>query len=134
MNMTKAIFEKFLNWAKLKFNIHIGPDVPFYFREREIWWASLGANIGYEEEGKNDNFERPILILKKFNRFMLWGVPLTSKNKTSRYYYQFEYKGKKFSAILSQLRVISSKRLLRKVWTLSEPDFNGVKDGIKKLL
>lgn len=132
--MTKEILEKFINWAKLKFHIHMGSDIAFYFREREIWWANLGANVGYEEEGKNENFERPILILKKFNRFMLWAIPLTSKNKTGKYYYQFEYKGEKFSAILSQLRVISSKRLSRKVWTLSEKDFNAIKTAIKAWL
>jgi hypothetical protein len=32
----------------------------FYFREKEIWWACLGANIGFEQNGKNENFERPI--------------------------------------------------------------------------
>jgi len=39
--MTKEIFEKFINWAKFKFNI-----------------------------------------------FILWAIPLTSKNKTGKYYYQ----------------------------------------------
>lgn len=65
---------------------------------------------------------------------MLWAIPLTSKNKIGKYYYQFEYKGQKFSAILSQLRVISSKRLLRKVWTLSEKDFKSIKTAIKEFL
>ncbi|MFA5871014.1 MAG: hypothetical protein WC842_03995 [Candidatus Paceibacterota bacterium] len=31
---------------------------------REIWWCSLGVNIGSEEDGKNELFERPVLILK----------------------------------------------------------------------
>lgn len=130
----KEVLEKFLNWARLKFVIHTKPEITFYFREREIWWANLGANIGYEEEGKNDNFERPILVFKKFNRFILWAVPLTSKNKDGKYYYQIEYKGQKFSIILSQLRVISSKRLSRKVRTISEKDFYKIKKAIKELI
>ncbi len=132
--MTKEIFEKFIHWAKLKFSIHIGSDISFYFREREIWWASLGTNIGYEEEGKNESFERPILVIKKFNRFILWAIPITSKNTTGKYYYQFDYKGEKFSAILSQLRVLSSKRLSRKVRTLSGKDFNRIRTAIKELI
>jgi len=132
--MTKEILNKFIEWARLKFHIHTKSEISFYFREREIWWASLGANIGYEEEGKNDNFERPVLVLKKFNRFILWAVPLTSKVKTGKYYYQFEYKGNRFSAILSQLRVISSKRLSRKIRTLSESDFNRIRALIKELI
>ncbi len=63
-----VVIKKFIAWTKLKIKIYISERV-IYFREGEIWWASLGANIGYEEDGKNENFERPILIFKKFNQF-----------------------------------------------------------------
>lgn len=132
--MTREILSKFVEWTKLKFRIHIAEDIDFYFKEREIWWASLGANIGFEEDGKNEKFERPILILKKFNREMLWALPLTSKDKTGKYYYQFEHKGEKYSVILSQLRTISSKRLSRKIRKFPESDFEKVKDRIKRLI
>jgi len=59
---------QFIAWSKLKVRLHIKPDNGVYFREREIWWASLGANIGYEQDGKHENFERPVLVLKKFSR------------------------------------------------------------------
>jgi hypothetical protein len=39
-----------------------------YIKEREIWWCSAGLNIGDEQNGKNFNFERPFIIIKKFNR------------------------------------------------------------------
>lgn len=35
------------------------------FYEREIWWCSLGVNIGFEQDGTNDLFERPVLVIKK---------------------------------------------------------------------
>ncbi len=53
----------------------------FFYHEREIWWTSIGLNIGVETDGKNDSFERPVLIIKKFNKDMFWGIPLTSHKK-----------------------------------------------------
>ena len=35
---------------------------PLYFRDGEIWWARLGVNIGYEMDGKNSNFARPVTV------------------------------------------------------------------------
>ena len=130
-----SYLEEFVDWARLKIRIHISEsNQDVYFKEREIWWVSLGINIGFEQDGKNNSFERPVLILKKFNKNVLWILPLTSKDKTGNYYYQFEYNEQKYSIILSQLRLISSKRLLRKVRTFPEEDFKKVKTEIKNLL
>lgn len=135
MSIETTIVEKFIAWTKLKIRIHtaIGHNA-VYFREREIWWCSLGANIGYEQSGNNDNFERPVLILKKFNKSLLWALPLTSQEKSGQYYYKISYTGRNYFIILSQIRTISSKRLLRKVRTLSLVDFLQVKNSIKAFL
>ena len=127
------MLELFVKWTKLKIRLHVS-DRDIRFREREIWWCSLGKNIGYEQDGKNEMFERPILILKKFNNDIFWGLPFTSQEKTGKYYYQCLYKGKKFIAILSQLRLVSSKRLLRRIRTLSKSNFTEVKKCIKNFL
>ena len=50
-------------------------------RQREIWWCSISINIGVEEDGKNNLYERPILVVRKFNRRHFMGVPLTTKIK-----------------------------------------------------
>ena len=39
----------------------------FFFHEKEVWWSALGVNIGVEMDGKNENFERPVLVLRKIN-------------------------------------------------------------------
>jgi mRNA interferase MazF len=106
----------------------------FYFKEREIWWCALGVNIGYEQDGKNDNFERPILILKIFNKEVLWMVPLTSKAQDEKYYYKFKYKDGEYSVILSQVRLISSKRLLRKIGSFPGKDFKKVRELITEFI
>jgi len=130
----EEIIEYFAKWTKLKIKIHVSEKSERYFYEREIWWASLGANIGFEQDGKNEEYERPILVLKKFNKDILWALPLTSKKKEGKYYFKTEYEGRDFFIILSQLRIISSKRLLRNIRTLPEKEFLEVKKRIKEFL
>ena len=97
-----------------------------FFYAREIWWCSAGLNVGVEADGKNDNFERPILIIKKFNSDMIWGLPLTTKQKQDKYHFKLEHEEIKSWVILSQIKTISTKRLLRKVGTISPLDFKEV--------
>lgn len=124
----------FKKWTEIKIQLHIQERRRIYFKEREIWWCSLGVNIGFEQDGKNEWFERPVLILKKFNHEVLWILPLTSQAKQGIFYHSFSHDGKTSTAILSQLRLISSKRLLRKIRTLSYSEFEMVRNKIKDLL
>ncbi|MGE5297636.1 MAG: type II toxin-antitoxin system PemK/MazF family toxin [Acidobacteriaceae bacterium] len=97
-----------------------------------MWWARIGANIGFEENGKNDRFERPILIVRKFNKDMIWSVPLTSKDRDGEYYYRIH---QFFStAILSQLRLISSKRLVRKMGIVGVEKFSKLSQKLFRLI
>jgi len=130
MKTIKILFEK---WYKIKIKIQ-SKERKIYFKEREIWWTSLGANIGFEQDGKNCNFERPVLVLKKFNKDIFWSLPLTTKNKKGKYYLKLDYNNPKSSLILSQLKLISSKRLIRKIRVLPEKEFKQVRKKIKKLL
>lgn len=125
---------KFVEWTKVKIRIHFSSGAPL-FRDGEIWWASLGANIGYEQDGKNVDFERPILVLRKFNKYILWAIPLSTKIKSNNpYYYQYELSGEKYSAILSQLRLISSKRLRRKIGMFPKDSYLEIRQKIKLLI
>ena len=128
-----VFMKEFKRWNSLKEKID-GKERIVFFRKKEIWWCALGLNVGFEQDGKNNNFERPVLILKKFNKDVLWTVPLTSKNRTGKYYFQVKYNNRTFSVILSQIRLISSKRLLRKIRTFSDIEFEKVRESIKKLI
>lgn len=123
----------FVDWTKLKIKLHLS-EVKKFFNERDIWWASLGVNIGFEQDGEHQNFERPVLVLKRFNNDVLLILPITSKYKENKYYYGFKYNGKTFAVILSQVRLISSKRLLRKIRMLSEQEFNEIKQLVKNII
>jgi mRNA interferase MazF len=101
-----------------------------FFHEREVWWCKLGINIGVETDGKNQNYERPILIIKKFNNAMLWAVPLTSKERSTPHHLKITHEAGISWVCLSQIRTVSTKRLLRKIGMISETDFKDVLERI----
>ncbi|MBI2046434.1 MAG: type II toxin-antitoxin system PemK/MazF family toxin [Parcubacteria group bacterium] len=125
----------FDNWHKEKSNLHQEKIRPF-FHEREIWFASVGINIGFEQDGRGDQFLRPVIILKKFNNEVLWGIPLTKNQKKGEYYFQFKFlsEEKMSTAILSQIRLIDSKRLQYKIGDVKEDNFIELKRKIMQLL
>ena len=108
-----------------------------YFREKEVWWTALGANIGFEQDGKGKEFRRPVLILKKFNKYVILVVPLTTKIKLGNKYYiecNLTTDDLPRMAIISQIRMIDSKRLIDKLGVASEDSFNEIKSAIKAMI
>src|SRR3989338_8165597 len=120
----KKDFDKW-NTIKQETNQKILPN-DFFFYEREIWWCSLGKNIGVEVNGKDEGFERPGIILKVFNKDMMWVLPITSSVKKSKFYYNFIFNNIEQSIMVTQIRTISSKRLRRKIGTISDSDFERI--------
>lgn len=125
-------FEK---WNKNKQEID-SATIPydFFFHEREVWWVAVGINIDIEINGKHEHFERPVLVVKKFNKYQFWGVPLTSKKKEGRFYVIIRHEDEVSYGSITQIRVFSSKRLLRKIGKISKTDFINVKKRIKSFL
>ncbi len=110
------------------------PTQTLYIHEREVWWCTVGVNVGVEIDGKKHDFERPVLVVKKFNRMMFWGIPLTSKGQSHHYVIRVQHgKGSSF-ANLAQLRMFSSKRIHRKIAMLSKKSFHEVLGQIKSWL
>jgi mRNA-degrading endonuclease toxin of MazEF toxin-antitoxin module len=110
--------------------------VRLHFHERDVWFTSVGLNIGYEQDGKGEEFLRPIVVFNKFNNETLWGIFLTKKKKTGKYYFSFEYnkEGEISTANLSQVRLIDSKRLKYQIGSISEKDFVELKKRIIALI
>ena len=101
------------------------------FHEREVWWCVLGANIGYEQDGGKEDFERPVVILKKFNLDASLIVPLTTRSKTGKYYFPIgNIQGREAVAILSQIQFIDRKRLANKICTLDEDVFRALASAV----
>ena len=105
------------------------------FKERDIFFARIGENIGSEQSGKGNDFLRPILIFKKFNNEVFWGVPLTKTSKQNKFHFHFSFIEEIDSAaILSQLKLTDSKRLERKIGVMKEEDFTNIRKSVKALM
>lgn len=125
--------KEFNKWNELKKSIQVKPD-NFGVHEREIWWLSLGVNVGVEIDGKHNNFERPVLIIRKFNRQMVWILPTTSRSGDSRFYEKYLFNGKEYFVVLTQPRTVSTKRFLRKIGMMSKDDFGRVKKLLSRFI
>lgn len=124
----------FDGWNREKKRMNNRPTTPFY-HEREIWWCALGINIGFEQDGTGTNYDRPVLIIRGFNPHVFFGVALTGRKKRGKYYLPIgEIEGRQASVILSQVRLIDSKRLVRKMSTLEEDTFKEVRISIARIL
>lgn len=96
------------------------------FRERDIWWCSIGENLWYEQDGKHENYERPVLILKKFSQDMFLWVPLTSNEKSHPLKFPYQINEKDGCINLTQSRTMSVKRLHRRMGKMSEQHFTEI--------
>ncbi len=116
----------FDSWNSLKKQIS-NNYIDVFAHPREIWWCSIGINVGAEIDGKNENFERPIIVMKVYNKETLLVLPITTKYKDDIFHHKITTQQKTAWVKLTQLRVISSKRLNRKVDILGETEFKILK-------
>lgn len=125
--------KNFDGWNEIKKNLD-SSSKKLLFKEREIWWCNLGLNVGDEENGKGEKCTRPVLIIKKFSGKLFVALPLSTAIKDKFYYHKFEFKGKEQSVILSQIRLLDAKRLLSKMGSIPDPDFDKIKEKVKNLI
>jgi mRNA-degrading endonuclease toxin of MazEF toxin-antitoxin module len=104
------------------------------FHEREVWFIAIGENIGFEQNGKGEEFLRPVIIYKKFSRNVFLGIPLTKTKREGKFYADFELHGKTSTAILSQVRLFDSKRLKYKIGKMSVGDYRKIKEKLIELI
>lgn len=123
----------FNRWNQRKKQIESKRDDKFV-HEREIWWCSLGVNIGSEQDGGSTSFERPVLILKRLNRATVIIVPLTSRDKGTPYHIASHNDVIPSFFIISQIRLISTKRLTRRIRKIFPDEFAVLKHRIVTLL
>jgi mRNA interferase MazF len=128
------LLDKYLDWAKLKFHVNARKKSIFPKR-KEIWWASLGQNVGVEINGKNSQFERPVLVLKVFNPHSYLVAPITTNTRKGEYIYLFNSSLDEPRAVnVAQLRTISSKRFLRMLEVMSDENFDQIISTIQDFL
>ncbi len=125
--------KNFKSWNILKEQLH-NDKIKFRFRERDIFFMYVGKNIGFEQDG-DDNFLRPVLVYKKFNKNVFLGIPLTSQINEDKFHYEFNYiKDTRSFAILSQLRLFDIKRAKFRDGSIKELNFYHLQEKLLKLI
>jgi len=132
-NLWMEYIKDFDNWNEKKKTLNDALSKAPYFKEREIWWLSIGVNVGYEEDGKSNAFSRPVLVIRKFNRNLFLGVPLSTRVKVSPFYIFIIFDNRPMAVMISQLRVFSSKRLLGEMGKLEDVYYQNILSRIREL-
>ena len=92
----------------------------------------MGVNIGTESDGKGEEYRRPIIVVKGFNKQSFLGIALTGKKLEGKYYFYIGIvENREASVNLSQIRLFDSKRLVRKIGKLDEAKF---KELVNKII
>ncbi len=107
-------------------------DLVRFYKVRDIWWCKIGVNVGFEQDGKNEGFGRPILILKGFSKNTVLCAPLTTSSHGNQYRIPIGMiDGKPASVILSQIKVIDIKRLTTKIAVLDKETFQKIQKSLQ---
>jgi len=126
--------KRFNEWNEVKKRTEDKIIIP-KIRQREIYWANIGENIGFEQNGKGKEFMRPLLIFKKFSNNIFFGIPLsTQAKKEGSFFFEFSFKDDAIStALIVQGKLFDAKRLDRKIGKMSLDDYDKLKLKFKGL-
>ena len=125
----------FSRWHKLVPFLESKPlDKSMYFAEGQIWWCALGLNIDIEIDGKDDDYERPVFILRVFGKSNLLVIPITTQGTDHLFRFKLSIFGKDSFLVFSQLRTVSAKRMMRKILTVSPEKFNEIRIKLKEII
>jgi mRNA interferase MazF len=127
------MLKDFVRWFKLKEELHARDQRPPLVSERDIWWASVGENVGSEINGKSRLFSRPVIVYKKLSHGFYFVIPTTTQSKTGSWFVSFRQQGKEMMACLHQSRAIDHRRLSSKLGTLDDEDFVNIRAGFNRL-
>jgi mRNA interferase MazF len=123
----------FKEWLGLKEKLHKSNHKPPFVSEGQIWWANIGENIGYEIDGKNDQFSRPVVVYKVLKKGFYFVIPLTTQQKTGSWFMQFRHGGNINTVCLHQSRSIDYRRVTNKLGEIDQRDMQRLKIKFKNL-
>ena len=126
----------FDSWNKKKKDINLKNNL-IGLKERDIVFVHMGINVGYEQDGKGEEFLRPVVVLKVFNRNLFFGVPLTTKKRDGSFFVDINFnhgdKHYKNTAIIVQAKTFDTKRARYKKGMIIKEDFERLKDKLYDL-
>lgn len=125
---------EFSDWNKIKKDLHLN-KVNKRYNVGDMWWCNLGKNVGHEQNGTGPNFQRPVLVIRSFNKNVCLIIPLSTKNKKNEFYINVgKIQGEEAFGIISQIRLIDTKRFVNKVGFLNKKQEKIIKKAIHEMI
>jgi mRNA interferase MazF len=104
------------------------------FKEGEVWWCSVGTNVGNESCGKGTRFRRPVLVIKKLSGKNCIGIPLSTQEKIGSWFMETSIRGKTRWVLLHQIRMFSVQRFEYRLGKLEPGELRKIREKLKTLL
>jgi len=124
--------DSFDKWNTLKKRLNKKENI-IKFYQGNIYFMSIGQNIGSETYGKDSFFLRPVLVYKILTKTTFVGIPLTSREREGSYYFSFNYKKDKTStAMLNQIRVCDIRRSEYLSGKINKNTFKNLEEKVKE--
>lgn len=125
--------KEFDAWNSRKKEIHRNGIGRFY-HEREVWWCSLGVNIGNEHDGRGLMFQRPVLVVKGLSAHTCVVIPLTTSRREHPMRIPLgNIGGKESVVVISQLRVVDTRRFTERLDILDKSIFKDIRKAVKMM-
>lgn len=138
-----TITHKDFEWWNFEKQMIDSSNKKIYAHPREMRWIKMWINIWTEQNGKGW-YMRPFLIIKKVWS-LYFGIPTTTAS--IKKHFQFYHTITSFdfgsdeqsvpicsSCILNQVKVIDSKRFIKKIGLISEEEYMYIKEKLQRLL
>jgi mRNA interferase MazF len=122
-----AMVKDYNEWKEKKAELNSYVGTPPQVRAGDIWWASVGDNIGSEINGKGELFSRPFLILKVTGNGFYFGIPLSTRIKFNKQYIFLKSGTKDAVACLHQSQAIDFRRLSDRITTVSNDELDRIR-------
>jgi mRNA-degrading endonuclease toxin of MazEF toxin-antitoxin module len=132
--MANSHFKDFDQWSIQKKSINARCNIPMFFAQRDIWWVSVGINIQNEIDGKAGNFSRPVLVIRRINKFIFIGAPMTTNLKCRLGQYRVRFMERDVSILISQIRAYSTTRMLSKMGRIDIKQFKRIQSEARELI
>ena len=123
--------KRFEEWINLKGKLHGKNNDPPRVKKGDIWWTSIGENIGFEINGKSQLFTRPVIILKKMMYGLYFVIPTTTKIKNRPWLVPFRHRSLDMVACIHHARPIDYRRLSSCIGEINESDFARIKAAFR---
>lgn len=91
--------------------------------------------MGFEQDGSGDEYRRPVVVLKGLSKRTFVAIPLTASTKSHPMRPSVGRVGdEEARALISQVRVVDTKRLVRKIGYLDKGAFESIRKTVKDML